>query len=48
MLKAGFIVNLQIHHVIHGKSKITITPEYLETEKIYVTKIVQKTSKIYV
>ena len=48
-LKVGFKINLDSHHINHAKSKITVTPKYLEfgIEIRYIIKIINELSVIY-
>ena len=47
VLRAGFNINLESHHIDHINSKLTITPEYLEIEKIQVKNIMKDLTNIY-
>ena len=47
VLKAGFNNNLDSHITKNINSKLTITPEYLETEKIHNNNILSEMSHIH-
>ena len=48
-LKVGFKINLDIHHINHAISELTITPNYPEIgiEVRYINKIMKELSVIY-
>ena len=48
-MRVGFNINLDIHHINHAKSKITIRPNYPEfgNEDRYINKIIRDLSIIY-
>ena len=49
VLKVGFIITLESHHINHAKSKLTIKPSYPEfgIEVRYIIEIIRKLSVIY-